>query len=135
MRILTLAAAGLLALAGCSDKQPKFDELHPVNGTVTAADGKPVSGGSVQFTPDPDKPEFLVNSEVSKAGSFSLSTVRTTDSRGERKKGAPAGKYKVVFRPDVVDQTQGHKEPITLPEPVTVEAKSNDLKLALPKGR
>ena len=70
-------------------------------------DGQPVKGGVVQFTPDPDKPEFLINSEVGADGMYTLSTVRTTDSKGERKTGAPAGAYKVTYTPSLGDQTAG----------------------------
>src|SRR5262245_29001621 len=96
---LCFAASVLLFLTGCGGKnQPKFDELHPVTGTLTAG-GKAVTGGAVQFSPDPAKPEFMVNSEVGADGTFRLSTVRTTDSKGERKPGAPAGKYQVTYSP------------------------------------
>ena len=92
-----------------------------------------VSGGVVRFSPDPDKPDFLVNSEVGADGRFKLSTVRTTDSQGERRHGAAAGKYRVTFTPKLGDQTSGYKAPVTLPTPVTVEAKENDLTIRLPK--
>ena len=136
MRTASLCAplAALLMLVGCDGraKQSKFDDLHPVAGTISAA-GKPVSGGTVRFMPDPDKPDFLINSEVGTDGRFKLTTVRTNDSVGERKPGAPAGKYKVTYTPSVVDQTSGYKAPVTLPAPVSVEAKDNDLKIQLPK--
>jgi hypothetical protein len=86
----------------------------------------------VQFVPEPDRPEFLINSEVGPDGRFSLSTVRTTDSRGERRPGAPPGNYRVTYLPPVADQTTGNLEPITLPKPLTVESQSNDLLIDLP---
>jgi hypothetical protein len=123
----------LIAAAGCGSgvNQPKFDALHPVTGTVLQS-GKAVVGGVVRFTPDPDKPEFLINSEVGTDGKFKLSTVRTTDTTGERKPGAPAGKYSVTFLPKLGDQTTGYQNPVTLPQPVMVEAKDNDLQIDLP---
>ena len=130
--LMILPLAGLMVLAGCGKPQPKFDELHPVTGVVLSGD-RPVSRGAVQFAPDPDRPEFLVNSEVGADGTFKLSTVRTTDSSGERRAGAPAGTYKVTYSPAMADQTSGYTAPVTLPTAVTVEAKSNDLKLTLPK--
>ena len=91
-RTLSTAALALALLVGCDkgNKQPDFPDLSPVKGGVKR-DGQPVKGGVVQFTPDPDKPEFLINSEVGADGVYTLSTVRTTDSKGERKTGAPAG--------------------------------------------
>jgi len=124
--------AGLVLLVGCKAKnQPQFGDLFPVTGTVLAS-GKAVSGGVVRFAPDPDKPDFLINSEVGSDGRFKLSTVRTTDTSGERKPGAPAGNYKVTYTPSVTDQTAGYKQPVTLPKAVTVEPKENDLKIELP---
>ena len=120
---------------GCSSgvKQPAFDDLHPVSGKLVKA-GSPVGGGMVRFTPSPEKPEFIVNSLVEADGSFKLTTVRTTDTRGERRPGAPAGEYVVVYMPPVVDQTVAHQDPVTLPSKVTVEAKDNQLTIDLAEG-
>jgi hypothetical protein len=127
----------LLALVptGCQrdPNQPELPGLHPAVGSVNRS-GQNVSGGVVQFTPDPDRPEFLINSEVGADGRFSLSTVRTTDSKGERHPGAPAGTYRVTYMPPVLDQTTGFVEPITLPKTVSIEAQDNDLKIELPAG-
>lgn len=90
----------------------------------------------MRFHPEPDKPDFLINSEVASDGTFSLSTVRTTDKRGERRPGAPAGQYKVIYEPRLGDQTADrYREPVTLPKPVTIEAKSNQLTIDLPPIR
>ena len=138
-RTRSLAFLTIIAVvtAGCGDakEQPKFPDLHPVKGIVVRGN-QPVDGGSVRFTPDPDQSEFLINSEVGKDGTFSLTTVRTTDSNGERKPGAAARCYKVTYVPPVADQTVGGSfDPVELKAPVIVEAKSNDLKLELPKKK
>jgi len=132
--LLSAAAVGLLVLAGCGRSKSSFEELHPVKGVITSG-GKPVSGGVVRFVSEPDKPDFLMNGEVKSDGTFSLSTVRTNDREGERKSGAPAGKYRVTYTPNAGDQTAGYVQPVTLPNLVTVEAKANDLKLDLPPAR
>src|SRR5262245_23020952 len=114
---LTLGAALLALASGCrgGPKLAEFPELSPVKGVVKR-DGQPVKGGLVRFVPDPDKPEFLTNSEVKDDGSYELSTVRTNDSKGERKPGAPPGTYKVVYTPSLNDQTTGGKmDPIDVP--------------------
>jgi hypothetical protein len=131
MRIATFVL--LLLALGCDGlKQPDFPALHPVKGVVTRG-GQPVSGGTVRFTPVPEMPEFAVNSTVGDNGAFALSTVRTTDRHGERKTGAPAGKYKVSFYPPAGDQTQGaNTPPIHLREPVTVHPGDNEIPIALP---
>ncbi len=125
--------AALAAGCGGDASQPKFPDLNPAAGVVKRA-GQPVKGGAVQFVPDPDRPDFLVNSEVGADGTFALSTVRTTDKSGERKTGAPAGKYKVVYQPPLGDQTAGGQlSPINVPAPVEVKAGPNDLLVELPK--
>lgn len=132
MRTLTLVVLAAVVGCGGGGSQPDFPAVHPVTGTITKS-GKPVSGGVVRFAPDPDKQEFMINSEVGPDGSFKLSTVRATDRSGERKPGAPAGKYVVTYTPMVADQTTGLMEPVVLAQPVTVEAKENKLTLELPK--
>lgn len=134
-RTLSTAALALALLVGCDkgNKQPDFPDLSPVKGGVKR-DGQPVKGGVVQFTPDPDKPEFLINSEVGADGVYTLSTVRTTDSKGERKTGAPAGAYKVTYTPSLGDQTAGGQTgPVELPAKVTVKVGDNDITIDLPK--
>lgn len=126
---------GVVVLAGCGgDGQPPFPDVHPVKGVVKKG-GKAVTGGGVRFDPDPPKPEFIVTGNVEADGTFTLGTVRTTDKVAERKPGAPAGKYKVTYMPPAGDQTAGGAsfDPITAPNPVTVEAKDNDLTVDLGK--
>ena len=72
-----LALFGLLTLAGCGGKSgndPEYGDLQPVKGVVTRG-GQPVKGGTIRFNPDPDKGEFMVNSEVGTDGTYSLSRV------------------------------------------------------------
>lgn len=131
MRYAFLFAIGLVAGCASDETQAPFSELHPVKGVVLRG-GVPVNGGSVEFAKAGGATEFLINSDVGADGTFTLTTVRTTDSRGERKTGAPAGAYTATYRPPVADQTTGHSNPVTLPKSVVVEAKANDLKLELP---
>jgi hypothetical protein len=129
--LVFLLAAGLLP--GCSggSNQPDWPELHPVKGVVKK-DGQPVKGGSVRFTPDPDRPEFAINGQVGDDGTFTLTTVRTTDKSGERKTGAPAGNYKVAFTPLLGEQGSGQTGTVELPKPVTVASGANDITIDLP---
>lgn len=131
---VALFALAVVALVGChGDKQPKFPDLNPVKGTVKRA-GKPASGGVVTFVAEPPSAEFLINSEVGSDGSYSLTTVRTTDKLGERKPGAPAGTYHVTYAPPLGDQAAGGQtEPSQLPSPVTVKAGDNNIPIDLPK--
>lgn len=136
-RFTLLAFATFAAAFGCSDrsKQPAFPDLHPVQGVVQR-DGKAVSSGVIQFAPIPDQPEFLVNSEIGSDGRFTLTTVRTTDSKGERKTGAAEGQYKVTYHPPLADQTAGGQlVPIVLSQLVEVNAGPNDLTIVLPRTK
>ncbi|MBN9121313.1 MAG: hypothetical protein J0I06_19535 [Planctomycetes bacterium] len=129
-----LGAALVILSSGCEKgaKLADFPELSPVKGVVKR-DGKPVKGGTVRFNPDPDKPEFLTNSEVKDDGTYSLTTVRTNDSKGERKPGAPPGKYKVSYIPALGDQTAGGKtDPVEVKD-ITVKTGDNDIPIDLPK--
>jgi hypothetical protein len=122
-------------LFGCDNgrPQPEFDTLHPVKGVVKRG-GQPVKGGLLQFTPEPNKPEFLINSVVGDDGTYTLTTVRTTDKSGERRTGAPAGTYKVTYTPPLADQTAGGLViPVDLPSTVTVNAGENNLPIELGK--
>lgn len=131
---ISLALAVLCSGCESGRPQPAFSDLHPATGIVTQS-GKTVGGGVVTFTPQPDRQEFLINSEVGDDGRFSLSTVRATDSKGERRPGAPAGEYRVTYLPPVKNQTAGNLDPIALPKHTTIQAGSNDLKLELSASR
>lgn len=134
MIVLGFAAA---AFAGCGrdGNQPAFPDLNPVKGVVKR-DGKPVSGGVIRFNPEPDKGEFIINSEVGPDGTYKLSTTRATDNEGERKPGAPAGSYKVVFIPAFGDQTAGGSvDPVESANRVTVKAGENDIPIDLPAAK
>ncbi|MCE9566526.1 MAG: hypothetical protein K8U57_31265 [Planctomycetes bacterium] len=125
----------ILLSAGCGTEttQPTFADLHSVTGVVKWG-GRPANGGSIQFNPDPTTLEFSTNSEVGADGTYSLTTVRTTDKSGERKSGAPAGKYKVTYTPPLTAQTAGGQPVfVELPTPVTVNAGTNDIPIELGK--
>jgi hypothetical protein len=135
MNLLSRVLLGLvltILLCGCAAEQPKFAELHPVSGKITYG-GEAPGGGMIKFEPIPANEEFMVNGLLDPEGNFQLTTVRSTDSRGERKSGAPAGEYKVVFIPKNEDQTVAYLPPVTLPATVKIEAKDNVLTLNAPK--
>lgn len=130
--MLITALSLLCANMGCSGpKQPEFDALHPVTGKVQRA-GAPIARGSVSFKPIPETQDFSVNGEVGEDGSFTLTTVRMTDSKGERRPGVPAGEYSVIYIPESKDQTVAFQPPITLPNKVVIEAKDNNVTLEVP---
>ena len=96
--------------------------------------GAPVSGGSLRFSPSVDSPatrDLVVTSPVTPAGTFSLETLHATSLK--KGAGAPAGDYTVTYMPNMGDQTAGSNaatlQPVTLPNPVTIKAESNELTL------
>lgn len=131
-RVLPFALVLATVLCGCGPEQPKFAELHPVSGKITYG-GQAPGGGMIKFEPLPANDEFMVNGLLDAEGNFQLKTIRSTDSRGESKSGAPAGEYKVVFIPKNEDQTVAYVPPVMLPNPVKIEAKDNVLTLDAPK--
>ncbi|OWK35071.1 hypothetical protein [Fimbriiglobus ruber] len=136
IRIFTgIVALSVALVTGCADSnQPTFPALHPVKGVVKRGSGA-VSGGVVRFLPEPDKGEFIVNAEVGQDGTFTLTTVRSTDSRGERKTGAPAGAYKVTYTPLLGEQKAGAtvSGPVNVPGSITIQSGNNDLTIDLTK--
>ncbi|GIW84101.1 MAG: hypothetical protein KatS3mg106_614 [Gemmataceae bacterium] len=128
------------SLIGCrsGEAQPPFPELAPVKGVVQRGN-TPVAGGGVQFLPQGAAEQnnaFVITGTVAEDGSFTLSTIRTTDRSGEKKAGAPPGQYRVIYMPAVTDQIQATPDragPIELPKPVTIQPGDNNLTLQLPQ--
>jgi hypothetical protein len=65
-RLFLMAVCGL---AGCSANPGKLPEAIDVNGTVTLADGKPVTNVQIEFTPS-TSPGRPWNSRVDEAGKY-----------------------------------------------------------------
>jgi hypothetical protein len=133
---LTLA----FGITGCGPKQPDFPELVPVKGVVKKGK-ETVTAGIIQFEPETPRPAFLIQSFVAPDGTYSLVTTRTTDTVGENRPGAPAGKYKVTYLRPLGEKPpeKGSKGgpppgPIRLGEPVTVSAGQADYPIDLTKG-
>lgn len=76
------AAFLLFAVAGCGPSGP---DLVPVSGTVAFANGKPVSGGVIEFAPETGP---AARGAIGPDGRFTLTT-------GDRP-GAVAGKHRVT---------------------------------------
>jgi hypothetical protein len=124
----------LLCLSGCigNTKLAPFGELIPVKGHVLRG-GTPVSGGAIQFNTTGESYGFLTNGVVGSDGSFTLTTVRVNDSKGERKPGVPAGVYNVIYTPAREDRTkQAFVAPDVLPTPVMITAGQDNLMIELP---
>jgi hypothetical protein len=133
MTRILLGALVLLA-AGCTGSGV-LPPTYPARGTVVSSDGKPLTGGSVQFTAAAD-PLLRVFGTIASDGSFTLTSVKDN----ARADGAPAGEYRVAVQPPLVNDPRGgvpaaHKAvpAITLPTKVRLEARENaGIKITLP---
>lgn len=96
---------GLLLIAGCHDGP----EMIPVSGTVVFPDGKPVTGGTIEFETADRKPPVTATGEISETGSFVLGTYSPTD-------GVLPGKHRVVVVSDYEIGT-GKERPDLVPKP------------------
>lgn len=82
-------AAALVLLLGAAGCGPK---LYPVRGTVTLADGKPVTEGMVVFERKGEDRPVTARGEIQPDGSYRLGTHAPGD-------GAPPGPYRVLVAP------------------------------------
>ncbi len=130
-----LLGALVLVAAGCGGGA--LPRTFPAGGKVIHKNGKPLTGGSVEFTTVAD-PLLRVVGTIGSDGTFTLSTVKDN----AKADGAPAGEYRVMVQPPLVNDPRGglqaaHKgvPAITLPQMVRLEEKENtNLKLTLPAG-
>ncbi|MGL6073346.1 MAG: hypothetical protein ACRC8S_04185 [Fimbriiglobus sp.] len=125
-----LFVAVSMLITGCSSEPPLV--LHPVSGVVTK-DGKPVRGGGMMFVPlDPSAKGFSVNAPVNDDGSYTAEVLQTgRDGRTNGTPGVPVGQYKVIYMPANDGQKMGLE--VVLKEPITVEPKTNVIKIELPE--
>jgi hypothetical protein len=132
MRLLAvMSILGLTVLAGCGDK-PKWDlpPLHPVKGSVSRG-GAAVNGGVIQFRPEPDLPNIVVNAEVKPDGTFELKTLHALSLKSGP--GAPAGNYRVMYLPPIIGDQNMAAPSVLLPKPYTIKEGPNDLAIDLGK--
>jgi len=121
-------------VVGCSaDPATALPEVHPTKGVVKQA-GKPVTGGFVQFQAEnATGADHLISGEVGPDGTFVLTTSHALDRNADRKKGVPAGRYRVTYSAVQGDQTAGRPTPpVQLPQLFTVEAGDNNLTIDVP---
>ena len=84
--LLALSSVVIVSLVGCGPG------MHPVQGKVILADGKPAAGSQVVFESDQAGKKTTARGDVQPDGSFELSTLKPGD-------GVPPGKYKVQVNP------------------------------------
>jgi hypothetical protein len=128
--VALLLSALCLQATGCAAKKPAVPppKTYAVTGKVVTKDGKPVTGGMVQFESKTDN-RLSVTSEIKADGTFAL--ISRLD--GQEFPGATAGEYQVTLFPAMsASQTEA---PQVLPQKFTVEAKVNSLTLTAPDSK
>jgi hypothetical protein len=131
-RVRVLLVAALLLAAGCQ-RNSNLPKTYPVRGKVVFADGTPLSGGLVQFTPE-NRAEVTTTGAIQEDGSFTLKTLVDA----ELLTGALEGQHTVTILPPLGQDQRAPKgmpqHSIQLREPVTVKADtSNTFTLTLPQ--
>src|SRR5438552_18045351 len=85
-----ILAAGVI---GCGDPDaPQAVKVYEVKGSVLLPDGKPLSGGTVEFEPVGES-VYQASGEIGPDGTFTLRTQNSGD-------GAVPGEYRVKIVPD-----------------------------------
>lgn len=143
--LLSTSLFGLFFGCGGGSGRPAgaLPKLQPVQGQLLRA-GQPVSGGSVRLepisqTPTPDGAQsgknLSIGGNVGPDGRFELVTLHTLSMQSGP--GAPVGQYRVTYLPPASEkpEDQAAVQPITLPEPVTLQEGQNDLKLSLDRPK
>lgn len=140
--LVSLSLFGLFfgCWGGTGRPEGALPKLQPVRGQLVRA-GQPVSGGAVRFEPMASSPgatagtssqqNLSIGGNVGPDGRFELVTLHTLSMQSGP--GAPVGQYRVTYLPPASEkpEDQAAIQPITLPEPVTIQEGQNDLTLSL----
>ena len=120
--VLTAAIALLLAVCGCGKRTPPAPDLtcHPVKGKVFAADGRPLTAGTVTLAGR--STEYSAKGKIQPDGTFTLTTYFAEPVK--EVPGAPVGGYMARVQ---VDQSSPLVK-LKMPS-VKIEAKDNQLTL------
>ncbi len=116
----SIAISPLFAMIsfGCNQTS-EMPPTYPASGKVVYQDGKPMSGGVVQFQAEKDDGTTTVG-ETDDRGHFALRTLK-----GNRnKEGAQEGIYRVTILPPQSDDHQ-IVPPIEMKETIAIAAKEN----------
>jgi hypothetical protein len=116
-------SVSLLFAVGCGPAG--LPKTYPANGTVVYKGGRPMKGGSVQFTSTQD-PGLKVIGAIGDDGTFALTTIRDQ----ARADGAPEGEYRVTVLPPLQGEHKG-LPPIMLPQTYKVGTTDNQFKIQL----
>ncbi|MEZ6069015.1 MAG: hypothetical protein R3C10_01835 [Pirellulales bacterium] len=119
-----------LWFGGCGGEATQSIPTYPVNGTVLLADGRPLSGGMIEFR-SLDNTTLTTTSVIAPDGTFALKTLLD----GGRVDGAVAGEYRVTVTPTPpeTDDVQAVGTVISLPDSYQISAAGdNAITITLP---
>lgn len=134
VRLDSVGAAWLVVcLIGCGgQRKGDLPPLVPVKGHVQRGNA-PAIGGLLRFVPDPETPEsrdWVITAEIQPDGSFEVQSIHSLSQ--QRGLGSPRGTFKVTYTFSG-DQNQGTRmELLTLPQKITIDAPTSDLRLSFP---
>jgi len=123
--IVGLALLLLSGFLGCARQTAKPPPpTQKVEGIVLRKDGKPVTGGGVEFR-HATNPEFVSLGEVGADGRFTLRTMGGVSDAG----GAQEGEHTVTYTPAASKQEE--MIPVTLSKKYTIKAGDNNITVTL----
>jgi len=99
-------------------------QTHKTEGVVLKKDGKPVSGGSVEFR-HATKPEFVSLGEVGQDGRFTLRTMGGSQDVS----GGQEGEHTVTYTP--TPNAQGETNPVMLLKTYMIKSGDNNITVTL----
>ncbi len=94
-----------LSASGCGNGSYS-GPVYPVKGQILLANGKPLTGGAVQFIPQPGG--LLASGPIAKDGTFALTSL-------DKREGAAPGQYKVRIEPSIEMSVRKNGKPQPLP--------------------
>jgi hypothetical protein len=111
----------IFSIPGCEKKASPLPETFSVKGKVIDQDGKPMTKGTIYFSPATNVDTGLLINGPIENGDFTLATRRVIGDFQESD-GVPAGEYRVTIRPPV---GPSHTMP-SIPWSTTVNVRQGD---------
>lgn len=138
--VLTALAAGVVPALGCGDHSPPpgppLGKAYPVSGTVTFADGSPLRGGMIHFTPV----EQYAGSKIRYEATAMINDKGRYKAGLNDESGAVPGEYKVSVMPrdyaELKNSNSGripaqYRKADSTPLTVTIEENDNVINVQL----
>jgi hypothetical protein len=120
----TLLLAILLLILGCQRTVVYIPQTQEMRGYVSFKDGKPVTGGVIEFRHLRD-PSLRAVGTIQRDGSFELKTLAAD----RQLNGIPPGRYEVLVAPPP-EMGQTHS-PYKFPKPIEIDANQKEIRLEI----